>query len=219
MPVRLAIADDYPLVVAGLRAMLEPFAARVHLHETDGRCGPGQHDHLDVVLYDPAAAVDGPPFDPPCLCGITSEPPRLVVFSWQGDPDRIKAALRCGADAQLSKALPPAELVDAVERINRGEWIGMHTTGPTSAAADLWPGAEQGLSGRESEVLVWVCQGLSNREIAERAQLSINTVKTYIRSCYRKIGASTRPQAVIWAMAHGFISGRKLHHLDPAVTE
>ena len=62
----------------------------------------------------------------------------------------------------------------------------------------------QGLSVRESNVLALVSQGLSNQEIAETMFLSINTLKTYIRSTYRKIGVATRPLAMAWAIQHGF---------------
>ena len=74
-------------------------------------------------------------------------------------------------------------------------------------ALGRWPGREHGLSGRESEVLALICQGMSNVEISQRAYIGINTVKTYIRSAYRKIGVTTRPQAVIWALSHGFEPG------------
>ena len=78
-----------------------------------------------------------------------------------------------------------------------------------NAAAQEWeagayPGSEHGLSPRESDVLGLVTQGLSNQEIAETLYLSINSVKTYIRSTYRKMGVATRSQAVLWAIQHGF---------------
>ena len=53
-------------------------------------------------------------------------------------------------------------------------------------------------------MLALVTQGLSNQEIAETLYLSINSVKTYIRSTYRKMGVATGPQAVLWAIQHGF---------------
>jgi DNA-binding NarL/FixJ family response regulator len=53
-------------------------------------------------------------------------------------------------------------------------------------------------------VLGLVTAGLSNHEIADTLFLSINSVKTYIRSTYRKMGVATRPQAVLWAIQHGF---------------
>lgn len=200
MPVNLAVVDDYPLVVAGLHAVLAPFASRVRLRSIS-RIGVRDGD-LDVVLHDPSVNQDRLALD--ARSPSTTRAPRLVVFSWHGHEDRLEVALARGADAHLSKTLRPEELVDAVERVSRGERVGMRSTGPASGAVDHWPGIEQGLSGREAEVLMWICQGVSNREISERAFLGLNTVKTYIRSCYRKIGVSTRPQAVIWAMTHGF---------------
>ena len=68
----------------------------------------------------------------------------------------------------------------------------------------MWPGREWGLTEREAEVLALITQGLSNQEIAERSYLSINSVKTYIRTAYRKIGVTRRSQAVVWGMKHGF---------------
>ena len=67
-----------------------------------------------------------------------------------------------------------------------------------------YPGSEEGLSPRESDVLGLVTGGLSNQEIANTLFLSINSVKTYIRSTYRKMGVATRSQAVLWAIQHGF---------------
>ena len=66
------------------------------------------------------------------------------------------------------------------------------------------PGKGAGLSRRESDVLALIAQGRSNQEIADECFLSINSVKTYIRSAYRKIGVSHRAQAVVWALRHGF---------------
>jgi len=65
-------------------------------------------------------------------------------------------------------------------------------------------GHHVGLREREARVLRLVAQGLSNDEIARQDFLSINSVKTYIRTGYRKIGATNRTQAVVWAMRHGF---------------
>lgn len=67
-----------------------------------------------------------------------------------------------------------------------------------------WPRRDVGLSPREAEVLALITQGLTNLEIAERSYVSINSVKTYIRAAYRKIGVTSRSQAVRWGMQHGF---------------
>ena len=57
---------------------------------------------------------------------------------------------------------------------------------------------------REAEVLALITQGLSNNDIAERTGVSINSVKSYIRSAYRRIGVTTRPNAILWGIEHGF---------------
>nr|MBA2309244.1 response regulator transcription factor [Pseudonocardiales bacterium] len=66
-----------------------------------------------------------------------------------------------------------------------------------------WPGREEGLTAREAEVLSLITMGLSNLEIAERTSLSVNSIKSYIRSCYRKIDVDSRSKAVLWGVAHG----------------
>ena len=71
---------------------------------------------------------------------------------------------------------------------------------PSTASVDL-----VGLTGREIEVLALIGEGLTNQEIADRVFISINSVKTYIRSAYRKIGVNSRSQAAVWGLQHGIV--------------
>jgi DNA-binding CsgD family transcriptional regulator len=75
-----------------------------------------------------------------------------------------------------------------------------------------WPGRNEGISDRESEILALITQGKSNADVARLTYLSPNTVKSYIRSIYRKIGATSRTQAVLWGVAHGFTPDN--HRID-----
>ena len=77
---------------------------------------------------------------------------------------------------------------------------------PPLARVDLggWRGRDPGLSAREAEVIALITQGLGNEEIASRTCVSINTVKSYIRAAYRKIGVDSRTRAVLWGVDHGF---------------
>ena len=108
---------------------------------------------------------------------------------------------------------------DRLEAVHRGETV---TPPPESEDADRgvgeWPGRAAGLTARESEVLALITQGLSNQEIAERTYLSINSVKTYIRTAYRKIGVARRSQAVGWGMRHGFEPDR-MRSIDTSPTQ
>ena len=67
-----------------------------------------------------------------------------------------------------------------------------------------WPGRGEGLSDREAEILALITQGKSNADVARLTYLSPNTVKSYIRTIYRKIGVGSRTQAVLWGVEHGF---------------
>ena len=95
-----------------------------------------------------------------------------------------------------------------------GVWVGRRLTRVKYVAAspdfelDAVELRRLGISKREYEVLELMASGLSNQEIADGAYLSINSVKTYIRSAYRKIGVQRRTQAVLWATRNGFVPSR-----------
>jgi DNA-binding CsgD family transcriptional regulator len=101
--------------------------------------------------------------------------------------------------------LTGSAIVDALERIMGGEIVVLAGDFQSSVGgAGTWPGREAGLSPREAEVIALITPGLSNQEIADRAFLSINSIKTYIRSAYRKMGVTKRTEAVIWGIENGF---------------
>ncbi len=201
-PVRVALVNDYHIVVAGTARVLEPFSDRVTVVELDSR--KPVIGEVDVILYDTFGNPQGADCHPDELVGTSNA--RFVVFSWNVDPQQVQQSLQQGAAGYISKAASPEDLVAALERVHAGETVvpeGSEDPGGGEVFG-RWPGDQHGLSARESEVLALICQGLSNVEISQRAYIGINTVKTYIRSAYRKIGAATRPQAVIWGLSHGF---------------
>ncbi|WP_121254659.1 response regulator transcription factor [Nocardioides ferulae] len=199
-PIRIAVVNDYEIVVAGVAAALEPYADRVAVVEIDSRL-PVASD-VDVILYDTFGAAQGASVDVEAV--RAGGDARLVVFSWNTHRELVEGALRAGATGYLSKALPAEEIVAAIERIFDGETVLPEHEEPVHEEVGAWPGREHGLTAREAEVLALITQGLSNQEIAQRTYLSINSVKTYIRTAYRKIGVERRSQAVGWGMRHGF---------------
>ncbi len=94
------------------------------------------------------------------------------------------------------------DLLDPHERVG-----GKDSDGSKVAAFSRgqWPGRHAKLSAREAEVLALITQGYTNNDIATRSYLSINSVKSYIRSAYRKIGVERRSQAVRWGMENGML--------------
>jgi NarL family two-component system response regulator LiaR len=200
-PIRLAIVNDYEIVVAGVAAMLAPHRDRVQVVELDS--GLPVVSDVDVVLYDTFGQVQGDGVDLDEL--VRGNGARVVIFSWNVQPDLVERAIVRGASGYLSKSMSAEEVVEAVEAVHAGEIVLPPSHGDDEpGAVGGWPGREIGLTAREAEVLALITQGLSNQEIAERSYLSINSVKTYIRTAYRKIGVTRRSQAVGWGMRNGF---------------
>jgi len=210
-PLRLAIVDDYAVVVAGVASFLA--AERIEVVET-GASKPVISD-VDIVLYDTFAQVDGDGIDLEDF--VRDSGAKVVIYSWNLQPSLIAEAMAGGARGYLSKVLTGPEIVAALERVMRGEIVILPGDSETSVdGAGDWPGRAAGLTPREAEILALITQGLSNQEIASRAYLSINSVKTYIRTAYRKINVSSRSQAVLWGVENGF-KPDTLRTVDPAL--
>lgn len=200
--IRVALTNDYEVVVRGLAEMMRSYRDRIQVVELDLRTSIGEP--VDIALYDSFA---NPQPDSAGLQKLATNPmaSKFVVYTWNLDESVITAALANGAAGYVAKNLPARQLVAALEDIHAGrQRVHLGTGGPKVTGGD-WPGREEGLTQRESEVLALITQGFSNTQIAEHAGLSINSVKTYIRSCYRRIGVTRRSQAVLWGVQHGFL--------------
>ncbi len=208
--IRLAIVDDYDVVVSGVANMFADYSDRVRVVEL--AANEPVSVEVDVVLFDTFAQGEA---DSPDLDVIVANPlaHRVAVYTWVFDHAVVDAAVRKGACGYLAKTLPAGELVEALERIHRGEVVVSPAPAPASIelAGQDWPGRSEGLSARESEMLALITQGRNNAEIAAMAYLSPNSVKTYIRSAYAKIGVASRTQAVLWGVSHGLhTAGRRI---------
>jgi DNA-binding NarL/FixJ family response regulator len=208
-PVWVQIATSQPVVELGLRTMLEtseaPFAITT--------AGPPEHEP-DVVLYDVILMREGDTTDLDAWLKETST--TVVAVDRTLRPELGAQARTRGVEWGITLGITGPELVQVIEEAISG-------TLEDSSVAQEWDtsehlGQDVGLSRRESEVLQLVLQGLSNQEIAEAMFLSINSVKSYIRSAYRKIEVNSRSQAVIWGMNHGFASPQQEPE-DDAVPE
>jgi NarL family two-component system response regulator LiaR len=116
-------------------------------------------------------------------------------------------ALERGAAAVIPLSISAEQLAEVIRAAMEGHLD--EVPGARVSDDSAYPGKEAGLSRRESEVLALIVQGRSNQEVADECFLSVNSVKTYIRSAYRKIGVSQRAQAVVWGMQHGFRPGAR----------
>jgi DNA-binding NarL/FixJ family response regulator len=209
-PIRVALVDDYDVVLIGVAHMLEPYRDRVVVAEIDANTTV--QDVVDIVLYDSFAQ---PESDQDEITVLVANPRarRVVVYTWNFHPDLIDSARRQGACGYLSKTLPARDLVAALEAVHAGEVVVSEAPLRARTAIGLdWPGRGEGLTDRESEILALITQGKSNAEVAALTFLSPNTVKSYIRTTYRKIGVASRTQAVLWGVSHGFVPDH--HRID-----
>lgn len=210
-PLRLAIVDDYALVIAGVASFLA--AERIDVVETGASMAV--LTDVDIVLYDTFGQIQGRGIDLEDF--VRDSGAKVVIYSWNLAPEMIHQALAAGARGYLSKVLTGPEIVAALERVMSGEVVILPGDSETSVGgAGDWPGRSAGLSPREAEMVALITQGLTNQEIADRAYLTINSVKTYVRSAYRKIGVERRSQAVAWGVENGF-KPDTLRTIDPAL--
>ena len=208
--ITVALVDDYDVVVMGVANILERYRDRVVIAELD--TNRGLHDEVDIVLYDSFAQ---PEADHEEIKVLVQNPRarHVVVYTWNFHPDLVDQARRQGVHGYLSKALPARELVAALEAVHAGQVVVSEPPGRARSASGLnWPGRADGLTDREAEILALITQGKSNAEVAALTYLSPNTVKSYIRSVYRKIDAGSRTQAVLWGVANGFAPDH--HRID-----
>lgn len=194
MPVRVAVVNDYELVVAGLEHLLsrhpdrvlvcdailagEPVTANVDvaLHDLYGRAGVAA-DALRTLVGDPHIA-------------------RVAVFALDLSPDLVADGRAAGASGFISKALRGDEIADALVRVVKGEDVVAGTATPKAASPELsWPGKASGLTERESQVLTLLSEGRTNREIAAALYLSAETVKSYVAQVFSKIEVRNRVEA------------------------
>ncbi len=191
--VRIGVVDDHEIDHAGVCAVLGRFADRVTVVEADD-------PDVDVVLYGARELEAG--HDAALHSLLRTSPATVIVLGWDLDAPQVTWAVACGAHGRLSKRLCGAELVRGIEQINHDR---------DDRARSLPHDGEchpalrtSGLTPRELEVLTLITQGLTNQEIADRSYISINSVKTYVRTAYRKIGVTRRSQAVSWGLRAGF---------------
>lgn len=190
----VGVYDEPELIVSGVGRML----ARAQSQAEVVMVGSGSgHTDVDVLLCDPVGRTVE--IEEYLATVVSLTPAPVLVFSWSNSPSSASRSLAAGARGFIGKNAGADDLAAAVEAVGRGEVVAPKVTRPHGARAN-----GVGLSVRETEVLDLICRGMSNMEIAEQLFVSVNSVKTYVRQIYQKIGVSRRAQAVAWGLAHGF---------------
>jgi DNA-binding NarL/FixJ family response regulator len=202
----LLIADDHPLVRDALANLLSGTEdIEVVGVTTDGReaVAAALETEPDVVLMDlEMPGLNG--MDATRALRDAGSTARVVVLTTFSDRDRILGALDAGALGYLLKDADPDEIIRGVRAAARGDSPlaprAAHELLVERAGGQGRRGAE--LSAREQEVLALVAEGLPNKLIARRLEISEKTVKAHLTSVFAQIGVTDRTQAALWAHRH-----------------
>ena len=162
-----------------------------------------QDGHLgghDVTIYDLAGLVAADTND---LRHLLASKVPVVALEPSGRSDLSEGAVKLGVAGVVTMEVTPALLVGALQRAAAGD---AHDIDETSIDRRAEIMAEHELTWRELQILELIATGQGNQQIADQLYLSINSVKTFIRKAYRKIGATSRSQAVLWASSRGLNS-------------
>ncbi|MFP3987113.1 response regulator transcription factor [Streptomyces sp. E11-3] len=206
-PIRLLLADDHPVVRAGLRAVLDTeadFRVVAEAASAERAVELAASEPVDVVLMDlqfGAGRMHGA--EATAAISARGGAPRVLVLTTYDTDADILAAVEAGASGYLLKDAPPEELAAAV----RTAAAGQSALAPAVAhrLMDRMRAPGEALSRRELEVLRLVADGLSNLQISKQLFLSQATVKSHLVHIFAKLGVESRTAAVSTATARGML--------------
>jgi DNA-binding NarL/FixJ family response regulator len=216
--IRVLLADDQPLLRGGFRVLIETAPDL----EVVGEAATGREavelarqTRADVVLMD----IRMPDVDGLTATRLITEDEdlagvRVLILTTFEIDEYVFRALRHGASGFLGKSAEPADLLDAIRTVNRGDallspaatrgLIARFLSYPDHADPPR-PERLAALTDREREVLTLVAAGLSNDEIAQRLVVSPATAKTHVNRAMVKLGARDRAQLVVIAFTTGLV--------------
>lgn len=203
MALKVLVADDHPLMLEGLRRVLEEESGIEIVGEArngkevldlTSRTRPG------MILMDlRMPGMDGLA----CLKLLHRHHPdvKVVVISVSSDPAHIREALEQGASAYIAKTVNPPDLGSILRQASDGTVWSAPVSSPTAGEADR----PANLTEREISILQAVAAGLSNKAISREFWVTEQTVKFHLSNIYRKLGVPNRTAAAQYAHQHGLV--------------
>jgi DNA-binding NarL/FixJ family response regulator len=204
--IRVAVADDHPIVRDGVVASLVDDGG-IEIVGTAGDAAGAvalvRAHHPDVLVLD-LEMPGGSGLDAIAEIKTISPATRIVVFTAYGGEERVATAVARGADSYVLKGTSGTEVAAAVRAAAKGESRLAGDVAAQLLRAFRSPRAER-LTEREREILRLVAGGLANKAIAARLQISERTVKYHVTEILARLGADNRAQAVAIATQRGLL--------------
>jgi DNA-binding NarL/FixJ family response regulator len=218
---RVVIADGHALVRGAITALLgaeDDITVVGVAGDSEEAFAVTEQERPDVVLIDrDLPGADALETTRRIFSSAALEDVRVIVVSPSDEDDQLFGALRAGASGFLVKDTEPAELLEAVRAVARGEallsrGVTRRLIAEVASQSDRYrPSPEEldELTAREREVTALVARGLNNHEIAERLVISLATAKTHVSRALRKVDARDRAQLVALAYETGLVRSRR----------
>ncbi len=208
--IRLMIVDDHEVVRTGMQSLVEGTEIEVVATAANGSDAVklAKQSKPDVVLVDIRMA-DGDGLT--TLEELRQKLPdlRVVMLSTYENPTYVARANAMGASDYILKGSTRAQLLGAIKAVAAGDapsqYGEMKRVAGAMATREKEKDPEVALTQRETQVLRHLALGLSNKEIGSSLQISIETVKEHVQHLLRKINATDRTQAAVWAVRRGLV--------------
>jgi two-component system response regulator NreC len=212
-PVRLLLVDDHPIVRTGLRMLFQSEPGMVIVGEVDGGAAAieaVQRLHPDVVIMD-VAMPDINGIEATRQIKANNPETAVLALTMHEDEQYFFAMLNAGASGYIPKRAAPDDLVSAIRVVAEGNFFlystlarflikDMSEQGPASAGATI-----ESLTPRETEVLTYIAEGYTSREIAETLVISVKTVERHRENIMTKLDIHNRVELVKFAIRKGLI--------------
>ena len=207
--VRVFLVDDHAVVRAGIRMLLESKDSI----DIVGEAESAEEALTKAPLLNPDIVITD--LTMPGMSGIelaknlkeNMNKTRFIALSMHEEPEYVQSFLEAGGSGYVPKSSVETGLLDAVAAVSRGEYYA-----PAKLLADLAkeiarpdPYRNEKLTSREREVVRYIAQGLTYKEIARELGISEKTVATYRERAAEKLGIKTRAELVRWALEHDML--------------
>lgn len=209
----LVLADDHPMMIEGLRKLLEP---EYEVVETvmDGRSllDAAKRWQPDLVITDISMpGIDGVEVTRRLL--KVAPEARVLILSMHTEPSWVRSAFEAGAHAYLPKSAAPEEIELALREVLKGRFyvspevtraaVVLPVKKPEPLVNAWRPPADTLLTPRELDIVRLVGKGLNNKEIAEELGVTVTTVRTHLNRVYGKLGPGSRVELALYAAQGG----------------